>query len=434
MAQFRNSLNQVRVVLISVLLIIPLLLMGCWNRREVNDLNLVTAIGIDRIMVEGEPKYLLTLHSLNSAQTRSGADSSFQSPKAIQGTVLSMEGDTINDAGRNFALRNSRQMFLAHTQVLIIGEETARGGIDQIMEFCLRQRDVRFRTWVVVCEGTAREALQANPEIEALLSVEIDKLITKNKPRADKTVAVDIRKTAHALLTPGLELSVSNMKLFAPPELSSSTGKKVGDGITPEGNSSTEGSDGQVGGQVPPQKKSFMLSGAAVFQGDRMVGRFNEEEIQGLLFITNQARGGIIPFAFEASDINASFLYLKIKSRLKPMVNEDGSLGFEINLKGDGELLEQNNAAIDFSREDLEAAEKLINQEVERRCLMAIARAQELNTDVFGFGEKLHQFKPEVWKEVQERWGEVFPTVSVRLITDMKIAHTGLSDKPILIK
>lgn len=434
MAQIRSSLNQVRVILIILLLIIPLLLMGCWNRREVNDLNLVTAIGIDRMLAEGKPRYLVTLHTLNSIQSRRGTDSGgLQFSTATPGGILSMEGDTVYDAIRNFTLRSSRQMFLAHTQVLIIGEETAREGINQILDICLRHRDIRMRTWVVVCEGTAQEALQAHSDIEAELSVEIDKLLTKNQPRTDKTVAADIRKTAHALFTPGLELSVSNMKLFAPPEMSFSTGKETGHGTTPGGNSLVEGSDGQAG-EMPPQKKSFALSGAAVFQGDRMVGRFNEEETQGLLFITGQARSGIIPFAFEASDINASFLYLKIKSRLKPVVNEDGSLRFEIDLKGDGELVEQNNAVIDFSRENLKAAEKLINQEVERRCLLAIARAQELNTDLFGFGEKLHQTKPEVWKEVQGQWGEVFPTVSVRVITDMKIAHTGLSDKPILVK
>jgi len=116
------------------------------------------------------------------------------------------------------------------------------------------------------------------------------------------------------------------------------------------------------------------------------------------------------------------------------VVNEDRSLRFEISLKGTGELLEQNNAAIDFSREDLKAAEELINQEAERRCLMAIARAQELNTDVFGFGDKLHRTEPAVWKEVREQWGEVFPTVLVSVKADLKIRHTGLIESPILVE
>ena len=202
MAQIRSSLNQVRVILIILLLIIPLLLMGCWNRREVNDLNLVTAIGIDRMLAEGKPRYLVTLHTLNSIQSRRGTDSGgLQFSTATPGGILSMEGDTVYDAIRNFTLRSSRQMFLAHTQVLIIGEETAREGINQILDICLRHRDIRMRTWVVVCEGTAQEALQAHSDIEAELSVEIDKLLTKNQPRTDKTVAADIRKTAHALFT-----------------------------------------------------------------------------------------------------------------------------------------------------------------------------------------------------------------------------------------
>ena len=435
MGRFRNRSNTVKVILVLILAIMTLSMSGCWNRREVEDLNFVSAIGIDRIVVADKPKYLVSLITLKSVHAGIGAASTAQPSPGSQGVVLSMEGDTVYDAFRNFALRNSRQMFLAHALVLVIGEETARGGIDEILEFCLHHRDIRNRTWVVVCEGLARDALQVHPEIESIISVEIDKVINKNQPLVDKTISSDIRWAAYCLVTPGLELTTTNMLIIPlgggrAVNQPGTASPVAGGGSSPEGTGGSTASSGEV----LPQNKSFMLSGAAVFQDDRLVGRFNEEETQGKLFITGPAREGIIPFAFGAPEKNASYLYRDVKSRITPVVNEDRSLQFEISLKGTGELLEQNNAVIDFSREDLNAAEELINQEVERRCLMAIARAQELNTDVFGFGDKLHRTEPAVWKEVQEQWGEVFPTLPVSVKANLKIGYTGLSDNPILVE
>jgi len=217
MGRFRNRSNTVKVILVLMLAIMTLSMSGCWSRREVEDLNLVSAIGIDRIVVADKPKYLVSLITLKSVNAGVSTAGIGQPPPGSPGVVLSMEGDTIYDAFRNFALRNSRQMFLAHALVLVIGEETARGGVDEILEFCLHHRDIRNRTWVVVCEGLASDALQVHPEIESTISVEIDKVIDKNQPLVNKTISSDIRWAAYCLLTPGLELTTTNM-LFIPLE------------------------------------------------------------------------------------------------------------------------------------------------------------------------------------------------------------------------
>lgn len=411
-----------RFISFFLLLILPLTLAGCWNRKEVQDISIGTAIGIDRIIVEGKPQYLVSIYSLNPGKSETSAPASGQPQKSSPGIVLSMQGDTIYDAVRNFALRDPRQLFLSHALVLIIGEETAAGGIDQIIEFSTRHRDIRLRTYVVVCEGLARDALQAHTEIESMISVELSKMIERNRDRVDKTVDSDLLKVTKTLLTPGSEVLVSNMKLFLPPETSSLLGE----------GSVQQGDGGGNSGTAAAQKKSFTLSGAAAFRGDRMIGRINEEEAQGLLLITGQAEGGIIPFAAGASEPNASVLYRDLSSDIKALVKEDGSLAFEVRIEGLVELLEQNNAAIDINGQGLKEAQKLANQEVERRCRAAVDRAQGLETDILGLGYRLHRSNPKAWKVVKDRWAEVFPTVQVTIKSELEIEHVGLVSRPYL--
>ena len=74
-------------------------------------------------------------------------------------------GDTVEDAVRNWNQCSSRQLFMAHTVLFVIGETVARK--DRLGDrFRHRNRDIPERALVVVCEGTARDALQAQPEFE----------------------------------------------------------------------------------------------------------------------------------------------------------------------------------------------------------------------------------------------------------------------------
>jgi len=69
--------------------------------------------------------------------------------------VISITGDTVEDAVRNWNQCSSRQLFMAHTVLFVIGESVAKEGIGWVIDFGTRNRDIPERALVVVCEGTA---------------------------------------------------------------------------------------------------------------------------------------------------------------------------------------------------------------------------------------------------------------------------------------
>lgn len=409
------------------LIILLLSTSGCWNRREIQTLTINSAIGFDQITKDGQTKILLSVLTIKPSRAAGGAGGmgaggGRQTQATTSGEVISITGETIQDAVRNWDQRSSRQLFMGHTVLFVIGESVAREGIGGVIDFGNRNRDIPERAMIVVCEGSARDSLQAQSEFEPLLSAEVFNILNLNKFFTSKTKGTNLFQVMYDLVTPGRETVMAFLKTFTPPE----KGSAVRQTPTTGGKASGEGDQ--------PQQKTISMTGAAVFRGEKLAGRLNEVETQGLLFIKDEAQGGIIPIGFDSTQKNASFLFRDVRTKVKPVFKKDG-ITFQIKVKGTGELIGAKPKTIDITKKsDVKKMEGLVNREVERRCRNAVVRAQELRSDVFGFGDKIHRTHPQVWKKIENRWADIFPHVDADIKAEFSVEHSGLIDKTLKIK
>jgi hypothetical protein len=49
-------------------------------------------------------------------------------------------------------------------------------------------------------------------------------------------------------------------------------------------------------------------------------------------------------------------------------------------------------------------------------------------------GDKIHRTQPEVWREIENRWEEIFPYVEVDITADFSVEHSGLIGKSLEIR
>lgn len=398
---------------------------GCWSRKETQILTINSALGFDKATVNGRSQFLLSVLTLKPSTAIGGEGMTGGQgggrKQATAGQVISAPGATIEDAIRNWELRSSRHLFLAHTMVLVIGEELAKEGIDQIIDFCMRDKDLPLRCWVVVSRERARDALQSLPEFEPLVSTEIANIQHKSTSFVSKTARENVLNIFYDMLTPGREALVAYMKPLIPPEKG------------PEAKSGNAGRESQ--GDAGDQGKTFLLSGAAAFRGDKMVGTFSEIETQGALFLKNQARGGVIPVSYNSDHPNVSYLLRSAKTQVKPVVSPNGRIRIEATIKGTGEMIEEGGSALDITKkESIKELEALIGQEVERRCLLAVNKAKAFKADVFGFGDLIHRAEPDVWKEIARSWEDIFADLEVKISAKFTVEQPGLIDQPIKAK
>lgn len=418
-------------LVIALLMLMPLTITGCWGRRETQQMNLSTAMGFDRLVVDGKSQFRWTTLSAKPPQAGgggTGGSGGISEPqRGHTNQVISIDGDNIWDAGRNWDLRSSRRLFVGQVVVVVIGEETARQGMDEIMDFLLRHQDVRERTWIVICQGLAADFLNSQPEYEPILSAEIDGILKNAWIRSAKVKGTDLFNVSYALLTPGKEAAIPYMTLFKPPEPSSPINQNRA-GSSQGTNSGILDSSGPQ-----PQNQTLHTTGFSVFQGYRLVGLMSAEESQGLLFLTNQVKTCTIPISVDASEKNVAIRLDNSKTQIKPIIG-DGHIQFKVNIKATGNMMEESEGSVRISPEDWKMVEDLVGQEIERRCLEAVKTSQELSSDVMGFGDKLHRTNPKAWKVIENDWEQIFPTVTVTVKTEFKLKQTGVISDPIVVR
>ncbi len=438
--RIHRAFRMITLVLVTLLL---LNCTGCWDRKELDTLNVATMIGVDRIVKDGKPLVLFSVLSLKlvtgGSSATGGTGSAAISPSL--GYVTSAEGETIAAAARNIALRSPRVLYLGHVQAVVIGEGMAREGIQDAIDYGDRSKDIRYRTEVVTCQGSALEALEAQPEYESTAAVELSRMIRNNPAQLSKLVPANLLQVVYSMMTPGKDAAMPRLSIIPPPERGSTILKGTPSGIISLDQQSQQGQAGAkdkdfnqllgVEEGQHPERKTFKVDGTAVFSGDKLVGWLNEDEGLGAMFITGQARGGEVPFAFGSPEKNASYVFRSASTSVKPVISQDG-ITFEVMIKGAGVLTEDRNAAIDPTKEsDIKAAEQLVDEEAEHYCQEAVTKCQSLNSDIFGFGDLIHKTDPAFWKQIRDRWRDYFPGVKVQVTARFIIENTGVTGEAI---
>ncbi|MNW65384.1 hypothetical protein D3C74_437650 [compost metagenome] len=77
----------------------------------------------------------------------------------------------------------------------------------------------------------------------------------------------------------------------------------------------------------------------------------------------------------------------------------------------------------------LHALEEDVQRVIQRQMQTMVKKAQAMKCDVFTFGEALERADPAAWKQVKNRWGEIFPNVKVEYHVDAVIRNSQMRDR-----
>ena len=153
---------------------------GCWNRIEVENLAIASALGIDK-PAQGDSNQVLVsilVEKPGEAEEGGGGRGTSGASSQMSGWVNFGKGNSVEDAIRNLSTTTSKRLFLDHSRVIILGEEKARGGVGDIIDFLVRSRFIRLRNLLLVAsESTALDTFSITPELTNIFSEEINDLV-----------------------------------------------------------------------------------------------------------------------------------------------------------------------------------------------------------------------------------------------------------------
>ncbi|MGE5677333.1 MAG: Ger(x)C family spore germination protein, partial [Pseudomonadota bacterium] len=157
-----------------VINMLTLSLAGCWNYKEIEKLAIVSGVAIDR---DGDNKLLVTTEVVSVKQE--------QRQSSLQPVYMQAVGSSFFDTARSLIAYQGKRLYWSHAKVVIVSEKIAKEGISKVLDFMSRDTEIREDMWILVAKGgKACDIFNAKPEIESILSFQLD-----NTLRAQKSIS-----------------------------------------------------------------------------------------------------------------------------------------------------------------------------------------------------------------------------------------------------
>lgn len=187
---------------IIVLLSLIFLLTGCYDNIELNDLAMISGIGIDY----KDNEYYLTYEILSDTKTEDNS--------AMLSYTVSGSGKSISEAFINTNYKVSRKAYFAHLNILMLSEEIINGHLDKITDYILRDNSIRSDFKVLVANATTPEKiLKSNDENHPVVSEEIVKLIDNEKYNNNLVIGETFREITAKLISDENDVILNTISL-----------------------------------------------------------------------------------------------------------------------------------------------------------------------------------------------------------------------------
>jgi len=382
-----------RRLLCLLLAIMPLLLItSCYGLRQINELAIVTAVGLDVGKEPGSVKLSVQIIRPADARGQTGAPSGGTGEPIYS---VSAEGKSIFEAIRNLGHFTSRRVYWAHNFLIVMQESYARRGIADMIDFFTRNHELRMNTWVTVTPDSPDEVISTITGLEVVPGEAVDRLF-RNVQIVGLAPASNMMNLEEAYLSHSVQPVIAQVRL-------------ISRGI-PNKNPEEHGSIKQVD-----------LEGAAAFIDDKMVGWLSAKETKGLMFFLQKLKSGIevIPCPNNQDKI-VTMEFKDVAFKVKPSYSDKLPI-FHIRLIIKADVVENNCGApvTDIREETEDALEAKLSSEIQS----VLTRAQQhYHSDFLKLGDVFRNKFPMEWKILGSDWGAQFSKsqITVEIKTTIK--------------
>lgn len=374
-----------------LLVIIMILLSGCWNRVEVNDIAFVTAIGLDLLE---DNKIRLSLQV--AIPTKLGPTGGSGGGGTQNSTfVISETGITVSEAYRNIQGKIPRHIFFSQSRVLLIGEALAKKGIAHIIDFHTRYHEPRINSFIMFTKGEAIEIINSKPNLESVSAEE-----TKELAKLNIGPTIYIMDFLNMLLTDGIEPIGPQFTLK-----------------TMEVKNKNNVQQGQT------------VHGTAVFKKDKLAGWLDDVETRGILWLRNEMKTGVITISIpkDQGGGNVSVNIFRSDTKITPKL-QNGNITISIDVTSEMSVMENASKLNLDDSKVINDIQKNIEEEIKNRIQLVVDAAQkEYKSDIFGFGQQVYKKYPKEWNsKYKKNWDQEFAELKVNINPKVFVRRIGL--------
>lgn len=385
-----------RKIKIILLCSITLLLCGCWNYHELNQIAIVTALGVDQTDKKNEYKVSIMISNAHSTQSNTKEGQS-------QTVIIEGTGHTISQALNEIDLQSPKEIYLGSLNVIVFSDKVAKEGINKIADFLMREPESRKEFYLLVTnQEKASDVLQTLSPLEAFPSQNIASNILEATNYQAVVANINYSDFIQTLIEPGKQPVLSSIKI--------SGDKKDGSKYT-----SLE--------QSKPSS-TIKLSNLAIFKDDKLLGFANNTESEGINLISNRTKRITVEAKcgndYMVAELNNPHNKIKVSIKnKKPIVdmylNSNATInemGCDLNLR-EPKTIDEITKRIEKNTADI------------MKSGMRVAQ-KKYQSDIFGIGKKFYDFYPDFFDQHKQNWDEdMFSNLEIRYHITLDLKTKG---------
>ena len=351
-----------------LLIFLTFICTGCYNYKELNELGIVSAMGISK---DGD-LYNLDIQLVNVLDSeKSGLN---KSPI----TVISGQGETIFEAARSMNKKTSKVFFLADVDYVFLDQSVLNDGLDEIMDFLIR--DTRLSLNFLVVTSTENKSLDILSSISHFDTNSANNLydaIMNSETRYGGINSLHVRELINNYYAKGKYTIFPNVY--------------IKDTSKSSENDSLEDS----------KSESYVEVKNMVFFKDKEAIELTDEETKGVNFLRNKIKNATLTIECDGGYFTIETLESKMKLKSKLNIdqpNVKGNVGAEIVYYGCKDNLD--NADV------LKSISKKAEKEVESYITKAFNKSKKYNYDFLGLGNYIYKNNNKYFDFENKDWNK----------------------------
>lgn len=382
-----------KICIILLLLNITCLLNSCWGSKQLSQLSIVTALGIDK----NEDKFVVTAQIINALE-----NSKYAGGGAPVSTFTS-EGDTILEAVTKLSIRLPQKTYLSHLRLLVFGEKFGHSGIKESLDFFERHPEPRSDFFVVLSkDSTAHDFLKVLTSIEK---------IPANKIYNSLYNAQKFWSAAHAVTL--FDLSQD----FQYPMRNS-----VMNTVIIEGNPQHGASINNIRTSDPETR--LKLGYLAVIKNEKVIDFLTERESAAYNAVNGTIHNSVMSLKISEGLLNYEVKF--VHAKIIPYI-ENNQLKIKIKIDETGNISEVNSNINLTDPDNIKKIEKVIANDSESKLKELFQKAQdELQCDFIGIYNTIHRSYPKIYRDHVDEWDSFFANIPVEYDVTSRINTFGI--------
>jgi spore germination protein KC len=369
---------------------ILILLTGCWDRKEINDIAIIQLSAFDLMPDTGKYRGYVQIAIPKSI----GAGQLTTSGGTQQKTYMPLVdyGDNMEAMTVKLERKLSRDVLPSHRRIFMVGESLARQNMAPLLDLISRNPKNRLRTYLVIARDTDAKSL-----------VETEYPLEATKEEALREIIV--------------------RKMVVPSMLRNFYASSAATGIEPIAAAFSKDKDGKI-----------LLNSVALFNKTALVGYVDDMQAIALTSLLGKKPFGDVEVALpdQKKKLSVRLTTLTAKKR----VEVSGELPhFIVDINATGRIMD-NRSKLDPSDPAIMDQLNTSFQEQVTKVYQDLFHTLQTTykTDNAGLGQSVYRKYPKLWKKIEKDWETMFPEVDVQFKVDANIYQIGVQGAPYYLR